>query len=60
MRYNTKSAQTRADNNRREQIARLHKLDRTHYDTPGSVRDCACESCNTVRRIYSVSEKRWD
>jgi hypothetical protein len=27
----------------------MHKLDRTHYDTPGSVMGCPCKSCNESR-----------
>jgi hypothetical protein len=37
----------------------LHKLDRSHYDTPGSVTGCACVSCNAARRVYGVREKTW-
>lgn len=42
-----------------DEIARLHTLDRGHYDTPGSVRECACRSCNTVRVSYGRAAKRW-
>ena len=37
----------------------LHKLDRAHYDTPGSIRECACADCNRVRRLYGCAPKRW-
>jgi hypothetical protein len=40
-------------------IDRLHGLDRRHYDTPGSVKHCACVSCNAVRRLYGAREKTW-
>ena len=41
------------------EIERLHKLDRGHYDTPGSIRECACVSCNLTRVSYGRSAKRW-
>lgn len=40
-------------------IARLHRLDRPHYDTPGSVKECACLSCNTARRLYGARQRTW-
>lgn len=30
-------------------VSDLHKLDRTHYDTPASVSGCPCKSCNESR-----------
>lgn len=41
------------------EIDRLHKMDRSAYDTPGSVKYCACVSCNTSRRIYDARGKTW-
>ena len=35
-----------------QEIERLHKLGREHYDTPGSIRYCSCKSCNTARKIH--------
>lgn len=42
------------------EIERLHKLDRTHYDTPGSVIGCGCQECNRVRRIYGKRTYGWN
>jgi hypothetical protein len=49
----------RADANRAEMVADLHKLDRTNYDTPGSVSECACMSCNWSRHVYKKPLKKW-
>jgi len=27
-------------------------LDRSYYDTPGSIRGCKCEECEKVRKSY--------
>jgi len=43
----------------RVEIEWLHKLDRGHYDTPGSIRDCACAGCNKTRMRYGRAAKRW-
>jgi hypothetical protein len=41
------------------EIDTFHRLDRSQYDTPGSIKQCACVSCNEARRIHSVREKTW-
>ena len=33
-----------------------HKMDRTHYDTPGSIAGCPCAGCNETRRIYKKTQ----
>lgn len=38
---------------KQECIHRIHhEADRSEYDTPGSVRGCPCDECNTVRKNY--------
>lgn len=36
----------------RPHIARLHAQDRTHYDTPASIRNCGCDVCNDARQQH--------
>ena len=36
----------------KSQAEKLHKLDRSHYDTPGSIRGCNCASCKKTREFY--------
>jgi len=59
MPYKDASTNKRADKPHAEGIAYLHTLDRTHYDTPGSIRHCACVSCNAARRSYGEREYTW-
>lgn len=63
MPYKDEQQQRRADKTHEARypgdIARLHRLDRTQYDTPGSIRCCACRSCNTARRLYKTPERTW-
>ncbi len=41
-------------------IDRFHKMDRGHYDTPGSISYCCCDDCNRVRKIYGKPVKHWN
>ena len=41
------------------EIEQNHKADRSHYDTPGSVVYCACESCNDARHHHGKPERQW-
>jgi hypothetical protein len=63
MAYKSARSNTQADtlheHSHPGQIAFLHALDRTHYDTPGSVRRCACTTCNHARRLYGSRAKTW-
>lgn len=59
MAYATVAQNIKADSTRAQIIAVYHKQDRTHYDTPGSVRTCACASCNATRRTYHVQPITW-
>jgi hypothetical protein len=34
-------------------ISDLHEKDRTHYDTPASVMNCYCKSCQEARKMYT-------
>lgn len=43
-----------------KKIQEFHKMGREHYDTPGSIKYCACDSCNEARRVVGRSEKHWD
>jgi len=40
-------------------IAELHKLDRSHYDTPASIQNCCCDSCNAARKQHGLTAKKW-
>lgn len=40
-------------------IAELHKLDRSHYDTPASIQNCCCKSCNAARKQHGLTAKKW-
>jgi len=42
-----------------QHINNLHTLDRTHYDTPNSVRGCACSSCNGARKSRGIRGIGW-
>lgn len=59
MPYKDAKTNARADKPHAADIARLHALDRTQYDTPGSVRRCACVSCNAARRLHQARERTW-
>ncbi len=59
MPYKNARTNKRADKPHAEAIASLHKMNRTHYDTPGSIRHCACVSCNEARRSYGERERTW-
>src|SRR5690554_5562415 len=41
-------------------IAELHKLDRSHYDTPASIQNCCCKSCNAAREQHGLTAKKWN
>ena len=41
------------------EIHQNHTADRAHYDTPGSISYCACESCNVARRHHGRPERCW-
>lgn len=59
MSYKTIATNLQADRPHQRDIARLHQLDRTEYDTPGSIRWCACSNCNTVRATYGRTQQTW-
>lgn len=40
-------------------ITELHQLGRDWYDTPGSIKNCACKSCNHAREIYGRPLMVW-
>lgn len=59
MPYKTDATNKRADAPHAAEIRQLHALPREHYDTPGSIRRCACVSCNQARRTYQERERTW-
>lgn len=59
MAYKNATTNARADQAHADVIPQLHRLDRTHYDTPGSVRACACVDCNRVRQSYGRYGRTW-
>lgn len=49
-----KPGTTRGECLARDYTARTgNYLDRTQYDTPGSIRGCRCRECARVRALYS-------
>jgi len=42
-----------------DRITELHKMDRSHYDTPASIQNCCCDSCNAARKQHGLAAKKW-
>lgn len=59
MPYKNPQTNKQADRPHAEDIARFHQMDRSQYDTPGSVKYCGCVTCNEARRTHGAREKTW-